>query len=188
MSPSPQFMEGLWVRKSFSAAGHTLLVYDYLLTFREEVVYIWDAPWTVVKILFLLNWYGNLNGQTVIRLEEALLVHDSQKFCQGFAVFTTCFMYVSTESVHILVLVLVLVRAWAIWGTRKRVTIILTWSYVGYILMLLTSSVRSLNTKNSGSLACFASFLLLSIKMVAPLVQFMFLDVIQVCVTKMPSM
>jgi hypothetical protein len=55
MSLSPQFMESLWVRKyvhisyditgfspvivyrTFSAAGHTLLVYDYLLTFRDEV-------------------------------------------------------------------------------------------------------------------------------------------------------
>ncbi|KAG1812825.1 uncharacterized protein BJ212DRAFT_1588845 [Suillus subaureus] len=163
MSPSPQFMEGLWVRKSFSAAGHTLLVYDHLLTFGDEFVYIWDAPWTVVKVLFLLNRYGNLIGQTAIRLEEAgLLAHNSQKFCQRFTIFTTCFMFVSTESIHILVLV----RAWAIWGTRKRLTNIFTWSYVGYVLMLLISSVHSLHARN---------------------IQFLFLDVTQVCVTIMPK-
>lgn len=163
MSLSSQFMEGLWVRKSFSAAGHTLLVYDYLLTFRDEFVYIWDAPWTVVKVLFLLNRYGNLIGQTAIQLEEVgLLAHNSQEFCQRFVIFTTCFMFISTESIHILVLM----RAWAIWGTRKHVTKILAWSYVGYILMLLAGSASNLNAKNH---------------------QFSFLDVIHVCVTIMPK-
>ncbi|KAG1738999.1 hypothetical protein EDB19DRAFT_1712426 [Suillus lakei] len=164
MSPSPQFMEGLWVRKSFSAAGHTVLVYDYLLTFRDEYVYIWKAPWTSVKILFLLIRYGSLIGQTAIRLEEAgLLAHGSQKFCQHFATFTTCFMFVSTESIHILVLV----RGWAIWGTRKRVTKILIWSYLSYIVMLLVCSSRSLLAGN---------------------VQFSFLDEIHVCVATMPKL
>ncbi|KAG2072385.1 hypothetical protein BDR04DRAFT_1230524 [Suillus decipiens] len=163
MSLSPQFMESLWVRKSFSAAGHTLLVYDYILTFRDEFVYIWKAPWTIVKVFFLLNRYGNLIGQTVIRLEEAgLLTHDSQKFCQCFAVFTTCFMFISIESIHILVLV----RAWAIWGTRKRVMSILAWSYVGYVVTLLVSSAYSVHAAN---------------------IRYLFLDVIQVCVTTMPD-
>ncbi|KAG2364681.1 hypothetical protein BDR07DRAFT_771309 [Suillus spraguei] len=163
MSLSPQFMKSLWVRKSFSAAGHTLLVYDYILTFRDEFVYIWNAPWTTVKVFFLLNRYGNLIGQTVIRLEEAgLLAHDSQKFCQCFAVFTTCFMFVSIESIHILVLV----RAWAIWGTQKRVKNILAWSYVGYVATLLVSSAYSVHAGN---------------------IQYLFLDVIQVCVTTMPD-
>ncbi|KAG2093114.1 uncharacterized protein F5147DRAFT_840531 [Suillus discolor] len=161
MPLSPQFMEDLWVRRSFSAAGHTLLVYDYLLTFREEVVYIWNAPWTFVKILFLLSRYGNLIGQTAIRLEEAgLLAHNSQEFCQRFAIFTTCFMFVSTESIHILVLV----RAWAIWGTRKYVANIIGWSYVGYIIMLLAGSAFNLHNDN---------------------IQFEFLDVIHVCTAKM---
>ncbi|KAG2143819.1 uncharacterized protein EDB93DRAFT_1291165 [Suillus bovinus] len=162
MSLSPQFMEGLWVRKSFSAAGHTLLVYDYLLTFREEFVYIWDSPWTVVKILFLFNRYGNLIGQTAIWLEEAgLLAHNSQEFCQGFSIFTTCFMFISTESVHILVLV----RAWAIWGTRRGVMNILAWSYVGYIVMLLVGATFHLHAYH---------------------LHFEFLQAIHVCVTKMP--
>ncbi|KAG1874460.1 hypothetical protein F4604DRAFT_745347 [Suillus subluteus] len=163
MSLSPQFMESLWVRKSFSAAGHTLLVYDYLLTLRDESVYIWDAPWTIVKVLFLLNRYGNLIGQTVVRLEEAgLLAHDSQKFCQCFAIFTSCFMFLSVESIHILVLV----RAWAIWGTQKRVTNILAWSYVIYVVTLLASTSYSLYAGN---------------------IQYLFLDVIHVCVTTMPK-
>ncbi|KAG2144277.1 hypothetical protein DEU56DRAFT_900131 [Suillus clintonianus] len=163
MSPSTQFMEGLWVRTAFSAAGHTLLVYDYLLTFKYEFFYIWKAPWTVVKILFLLNRYGNLIGQTAIRLEEAgLLAHGSQLFCQRFAIFTTCFMFISTESIHILVLV----RAWAIWGTRKRVTTILIWSYMLYVIMLLAGSANTLHISH---------------------IPYLHLDMIQVCVAEMPK-
>lgn len=163
MPLSLQFMEDVWVRRSFSAAGHTLLVYDYLLTFSEEFVYIWKSPWTAIKIMFLLSRYGNLIGQTVIRLEEAgLLAHDSQKFCQGFAIFSTCFMLVSVESIHILVLL----RAWAIWGTRRRVTNIFAWSYVVYIVVLMASSVWGLYTGN---------------------IHFQFLRVAQVCVATGPK-
>ncbi|KAG0698165.1 hypothetical protein DFH29DRAFT_1081921 [Suillus ampliporus] len=145
MSLTSQFMETLWVRKSFAAAGHTLLVYDYLLTLKDEISYIWNAPWTAVKVLFLLNRYGNLIGQTFIRLEEAgLLAHNSQEFCHRFAVSTTCFMFLSTESIHIIVLK----RAWAIWGTRKIVTKILIWSYVSYILLVVAASAYSVNASH----------------------------------------
>ncbi|KAG1771103.1 hypothetical protein EV702DRAFT_1202132 [Suillus placidus] len=199
MSLSPGFIEGLWVRKSFSAAGHTLLVYDYLLTFRDEAsfVYIWHAPWTVVKVLFLLHRYGNLIGQTAIRLEEAgLLAHNSQAFCRHFAIFTTCFMFASSElihstyiyrqSLHVLRVwgfsVLVLVRAWAIWGARKWVTNILAWSYVCYVVMLLYGSAHSLSTGNSGSFC--SDFIFIRNNGSASVVHFLFLDVIQSATSK----
>ncbi|KAG2157700.1 uncharacterized protein EDB93DRAFT_808902 [Suillus bovinus] len=163
MSLFLQFMEDLGVRESFSTAGHTLLLYDYFLTFGEEVDYIWDSPWTVVKITFLLSRYGNLIGQTTIRLEEAgLLAHHSQNFCRDFAIFTSCFMFVSIESMHILVLL----RTWVIWGTQKRVAKILTWSYAGYVVVMLSSSVYGLYAGD---------------------IQFQFLDVIQVCVATAPK-
>ncbi|KAG1880516.1 hypothetical protein C8R48DRAFT_167539 [Suillus tomentosus] len=182
MPLSLQFMEDVWVRRSFSAAGHTLLVYDYLLTFSEEFVYIWKSPWTAIKIMFLLSRYGNLIGQTVIRLEEAgLLAHDSQKFCQGFAIFSTCFMLVSVESIHILVLL----RAWAIWGTRRRVTNIFAWSYVVYIVVLMASSVWGLYTGNSRSLCTV--FIFIRKNGFASVVHFQFLRVAQVCVATGPS-
>lgn len=130
----PEFFHYIWVRKTLSTAGHTVLIYDYSLTFHDEVWYIWSAPWTIVKVMFLLNRYANLAGQTVIWLEEAgILAHDSQLFCQRFAMITTYFMILSSESIHILVLI----RAWAIWGTSRSVTNILVGSYATYVLILL---------------------------------------------------
>ncbi|KAG1738998.1 hypothetical protein EDB19DRAFT_1712409 [Suillus lakei] len=143
---SPEFFYDLWVRKSFSTAGHTLLVYDYFLTFNDEIWYIWNAPWTVVKVMFLINRYGNIVGQTFIRLEEAgLLAHNSQLFCQRFALVTSYFMILSSESIHILVLM----RAWAIWGTRRNVTKWLLGSYVSYVLILLGAATYGANDGTS---------------------------------------
>jgi hypothetical protein len=45
-------------------------------------MYIWNAPWTLVKVMFLINRYGNLLGQTFVLLEEAgLLTNNSQEVC-----------------------------------------------------------------------------------------------------------
>ncbi|KAG2364833.1 hypothetical protein BDR07DRAFT_749369 [Suillus spraguei] len=146
MAPSPEFMQDLWVRRILSTTGHTLLVYDYLLTLKDEVYYIWNRPWTVVKVLFLINRYGNLIGQTFIRLEEAgLLSHGSQVFCNRFTLSTSCFMFLSMESIHIIVLV----RTWAIWGTQKRMASILIWSYVFYVLVLIGTAAYNATTNHT---------------------------------------
>ncbi|KAG2032966.1 hypothetical protein BDR03DRAFT_968580 [Suillus americanus] len=163
MAPSPEFMQDLWVRKIFSTTGHTLLVYDYFLTLKDEVCYIWNRPWTVVKVMFIINRYGNLIGQTFIQLEEVgFLSHGSQVFCQRFAFVTACFMALSAESIHIIVLM----RTWAIWGTQKRVANILIWSYVSYILVLMGTATYGAITSH---------------------LQFAQLDVTHICVTTAPS-
>ncbi|KAG1805536.1 uncharacterized protein BJ212DRAFT_1303995 [Suillus subaureus] len=119
MAPSPEFMQDVWVRKMFCTTGHTLLVYDYFLTLKDEVCYIWNRPWTIVKVMFLINRYGNLIGQTFIRLEEAgLLSHGSQ---------VSRFIFLLSNCSHAYVGHL---------GTQKRVAKILIWSYAFYILVL----------------------------------------------------
>ncbi|KAG1842274.1 hypothetical protein DFJ58DRAFT_855428 [Suillus subalutaceus] len=161
MAPSPEFMQDLWVRKIFSTIGHTLLVYDYCLTLEDEVYYIWNSPWTVVKVMFLINRYGNLIGQTFIQLEETGLISHGSQFCQRFAFATACFMALSAESIHIIVLM----RTWAIWGTQKRVANILIWSYVSYILVMTGTATHGAITSH---------------------LQFAQLDVTHICVTDAP--
>ncbi|KAG2336879.1 hypothetical protein BDR05DRAFT_970807 [Suillus weaverae] len=113
--------------------------------------------------MFLINRYGNLIGQTVIQLEEAgLLSHGSQVFCHRFALFSSCFMVLSTESIHIIVLM----RAWAIWGTQKRMTNILIWIYVSYVLVLMGIVTYSVTTNH---------------------IEFSQLDVTHICVGTIPS-
>lgn len=66
-------------------------MYDHILTFDKEVSqdharedmkvmtytqveFIWQAPWTVTKVVFLLNRYGNLVCQTVVQLVWTAMV------------------------------------------------------------------------------------------------------------------
>ncbi|KAG2143808.1 uncharacterized protein EDB93DRAFT_1251860 [Suillus bovinus] len=161
---SSGFFYNIWVRKALSTVGHIVLIYDYFLTLDDEIQYIWSAPWTIVKVMFLINRYGNLVGQTIIRLEEAgILTHNLQSFCQRFAISTTCFMLLSSESIHILVLM----RAWAIWGTRKRETNILVGGYVFYVLILLAMNlIGAVHDSHE---------------------DFQYLDLVGICVSAMPE-
>ncbi|KAJ8591424.1 hypothetical protein M405DRAFT_735084 [Rhizopogon salebrosus TDB-379] len=152
MSIPIQFAQDLVVRKAFSAAGHSVLVYDYFLTLNDEILYIWNAPWTFVKVMFLVNRYGNLIGQTFIRLEEAgLLTNNSTKFCRSFVVITAIYMLLSSETIHILVLM----RAWAIWGTGKRTTRVLIWSYIVYLLIQMAGALITVKGGHISWLLCF---------------------------------
>ncbi|KAG9313226.1 hypothetical protein JVU11DRAFT_6686 [Chiua virens] len=135
MSIVPQsFLEDVWVRKTLGLVGYTCLIYDYLLTLDTEVDFIWCGPWTVTKVIFLFNRYGNIFGQTFIQvIETGWVVNGSHQLCNDFNLFITVFMVVSEESIHILVLL----RAWAIWGCRSTVAAALVCSYFIYLFCLL---------------------------------------------------
>ncbi|KAF9466771.1 hypothetical protein BDZ94DRAFT_1250737 [Collybia nuda] len=59
MAQNPEFPDlGQVGPLSFiAAAGVVTLLYDHLLTFDQEVRYVWKAKWTVPKFLFLLIRY-----------------------------------------------------------------------------------------------------------------------------------
>ncbi|KAF9220401.1 hypothetical protein BS17DRAFT_739351, partial [Gyrodon lividus] len=138
------FVQNLQIRKAFVAVGHTWLVYDFLLTFDDEVQYIWQAPWTIVKVTYLVNRYVNLVGQTFIRLEEFDIIgHRTQSFCKKFYLASFVFMMFCVESVH----VLVIMRAWAIWGCQRRVAIRLAVGYTIYIGSLIGAVTYTTKTQ-----------------------------------------
>ncbi|KAH7909564.1 hypothetical protein BJ138DRAFT_1155039 [Hygrophoropsis aurantiaca] len=138
MAVPVSFSEGLRVRGAFGVAGYTVFVWEHILTLKEEVRYIWQAPWTVSKASFLVSRYGNLVCLTFVRIEEAgLLSHGSGVWCHKFNLFAAVYMIVSGESIHILVLM----RAWAIWGCTKRVMVSLTSIYVTYLLLLVAMAI-----------------------------------------------
>ncbi|KAJ8591435.1 hypothetical protein M405DRAFT_814417, partial [Rhizopogon salebrosus TDB-379] len=86
--------------------------------------------------MFLVNRYGNLVGQTYIRLEEAgLFTYHSRPVCCSLTILLKYY------------LVLVLMRAWAIWGTRKRVTQVLIMGYICWVLMLMGATTYGINKK-----------------------------------------
>ncbi|KAG9315452.1 hypothetical protein JVU11DRAFT_3063 [Chiua virens] len=124
----------LFIRQLVAVAGQSLLVYDYFLTFNYELSYIWDARWTVVKAIFLFNRYGTLVGQSLYTLQQLdLFSTSSPKFCLYFQWYVAFFGILSGESIRILVIL----RAWAIWGCTYRVVVALTCVYVLYLAVCI---------------------------------------------------
>ncbi|KAF8555844.1 hypothetical protein OG21DRAFT_1521480 [Imleria badia] len=94
MSEPLQFLNELLISQFLVLAGDTILTYDYLLTFGLEMDYIWSAPWTTVKVLFLLNRYGTLISQIFLTLQQlGILNHGSRTKQLGL-----CFSYAHGRS------------------------------------------------------------------------------------------
>ncbi|KAN0088198.1 hypothetical protein V8E55_005255 [Tylopilus felleus] len=134
MSIPSTVLDQVFIRKLSVFAGYTFLLYDYLLTLGLEVEFIWDAPWTTVKTLFLFNRYLTLIGQTFIMLEETgYLSHNSERFCAAFQLFIPFFVIFSGESIRLLVAM----RACAILGCKRIVSVIWNILYVLYSFVIL---------------------------------------------------
>ncbi|KAF7344850.1 hypothetical protein MVEN_01646700 [Mycena venus] len=58
-------LQNVFITRYISAAGFVVLLYDHLLTFDDEVEYIWKAPATMEKFLFLFLRYMVLVFLTV---------------------------------------------------------------------------------------------------------------------------
>ena len=52
-----------------------ILFYDHLLTFGDEVQYIWSAPSTYAKYIFLLNRYTVLGILIAVAYGKHVLLH-----------------------------------------------------------------------------------------------------------------
>ncbi|KAG9313231.1 hypothetical protein JVU11DRAFT_6692 [Chiua virens] len=131
MESFQEAMHKVFLRQLFSVAGEAFLVYNYFITLRMEVDHIWSAKWTVAKALFLFNRYMNLVGQTVFTLQQLDVWHASSfKFCSHFLWFMGIFGFISGESIRILVLL----RAWAVWGCKRPVAVTLIGIYLFYFL------------------------------------------------------
>ncbi|TFK17658.1 hypothetical protein FA15DRAFT_760982 [Coprinopsis marcescibilis] len=56
--PLPIWVEQKVVANCLQAAISTALIVDYIETLPAEVTYVWAAPWTMIKVLFLLARYS----------------------------------------------------------------------------------------------------------------------------------
>ncbi|KAI6044381.1 hypothetical protein EDC04DRAFT_362551 [Pisolithus marmoratus] len=125
---TPAFIYDVWLQRAAVVAGYTLLVYDYLLTLSDEVEYIWKAPWTPVKSVYLANRYIVLLGQTFVCIQATGFVAAATGV---YAIFLAIYILVSLETAH----VLVVIRAWAIWGGNRH---ILQSVVLGYVVCLVS--------------------------------------------------
>ena len=58
--------------------GISLKIYDYTLTFNMEKSLMWNAPWSVAKVLFLLTRYVVFSDITIVVWREYVYLTPGQ--------------------------------------------------------------------------------------------------------------
>ncbi|KAI6126102.1 hypothetical protein EDD16DRAFT_354535 [Pisolithus croceorrhizus] len=139
---TPAFIYDVWLQKAAVVAGYTLLVHDYFLTLSDEVEYIWSAPWTPVKSIYLANRYIALLGQTVICMQTTGFVAAVTGGCEFYAIFFGAYILVSLETAH------VFLRAWAIWGGNRRILWFVVIAYVTSLVSIVAAVTKGQDFSN----------------------------------------
>ncbi|KAF9261833.1 hypothetical protein L218DRAFT_904922 [Marasmius fiardii PR-910] len=98
----------------FNVAASCLFVYDFLLNIDLEYQFIWKAPWSIFKILFLLQRYLPF-FDTVVLDQYFIGYSTSFRPCITLYRITT---WCSITGIFLSEIVLGF-RLWAIWGGRK---------------------------------------------------------------------
>jgi len=110
-----------------------ILIFDWLLMFEMEVSYIWQAPWNMMKVLYILSRYMPFIDITVavlyvsgdiLPVEICKILHQyvSVTYCVGLWIANASFM----------------LWTWVVWGKKKSLGIGLA---VFYVMSLLTFMV-----------------------------------------------
>ncbi|THG95546.1 hypothetical protein EW026_g6124 [Hermanssonia centrifuga] len=157
--PSYDVAVSLLATKYLAASGLICVLWDHMLTFTDEVKYIWiGGRWDYVRVLFLLNRYMNEagllytaymacihhwihRGVLVILLANEQTGYERSARCVGFmtAIATLAVISISTANVFMTL------RYYALWDHRRSVIVAL-WSAFGvsymtiFVLFILTVS------------------------------------------------
>ncbi|CEL53936.1 hypothetical protein RSOLAG1IB_06718 [Rhizoctonia solani AG-1 IB] len=145
-------LELVHVRASryLSAAGYVLLLYDHLLTLQDEVKLIWPGPWSLVKILFLINRYSVPLVLTINSWEMSGFTGPNSTTVSThhmFLIVVYCRRWVPIEGyIEITSLgvsnFLLLLRVHALYGRSRRVLVFLVILYgLTYISILVTATL-----------------------------------------------
>ncbi|KAF8552125.1 hypothetical protein OG21DRAFT_1486466 [Imleria badia] len=72
-SATQSALNSLQKNNYLSVAMLIAVVYDYVLTFSDEIEYIWMKPWTGVSTMFILVRYAGLCAMTIVCLRTSFL-------------------------------------------------------------------------------------------------------------------
>ncbi|KAF9014292.1 hypothetical protein BDQ17DRAFT_1230581, partial [Cyathus striatus] len=96
-------------------------VYDYLLTFEHEVNLVWNAPWGVMNLTYILARYVPF---IMIGMIDRVASDVSATRCKSLFLLTTCSLTLLPEAV-------LTIRTWAVCGRRRWLGIVLLFYYIG---------------------------------------------------------
>jgi len=107
-----------------------ILLYDYVLTFGEEVEFIWKQKISVGSILFLFNRYMPMIDLVIAMNSYTNRAIQQDKFCLPWVRID---VWITVLCVGIID-VLLLLRTWALWGRSRTILICLSVLLVACIL------------------------------------------------------
>ncbi|KIK52287.1 hypothetical protein GYMLUDRAFT_49989 [Collybiopsis luxurians FD-317 M1] len=132
------------IRNSRSAyasviAPFTILLYDCFLTFDQEITYIWNSHWTMVKILYLFaKYYGLVHLAFTLIVSSAS--NPSAESCKMYLWWTTLGgPIIFTTSVNLILGL----RLYALYQSSKLVLALIVFLTIGEFVAELWGSVNS---------------------------------------------
>ncbi|KAI0701244.1 hypothetical protein C8T65DRAFT_656546 [Cerioporus squamosus] len=81
-------LDALERARYLSIASSCCLLYDYMLTFNDEIRYFWDGPWSLSRSLFFLNRYVPFIVMTPIIVLRICYVYSKNLLIRGLVVGT----------------------------------------------------------------------------------------------------
>ncbi|KAG1730448.1 hypothetical protein EDB19DRAFT_2027476 [Suillus lakei] len=115
----------LQIAKYANISGLAILVFDYCITFQEEVHWTWSRPWGLTRIIFTISRYlpfvgAGLTAYGALRVDGPCSTSLAENIIHTISI---------TAAEGLLV-----IRTWAFWKMSKRVLIgLLTYSVVTII-------------------------------------------------------
>lgn len=127
--------------KYMTLVGFTVVFWDHICTFSDEVQFIWTAPKSFVKLLFLANRYITLACMAVAACLTSRLEHMSDAGCLVSVGLLGCFEMGSLASWDLLLLF----RVQALWAGHRRIivatSILYCVTYIGHAGVGLLSGI-----------------------------------------------
>ncbi|PIL37512.1 hypothetical protein GSI_01206 [Ganoderma sinense ZZ0214-1] len=124
-----QYYHDLFFARAVTLAGYAILVAEAFEALPDEARHIWPARWSTVKVLYVINRYGNLVLLGASTLQTlGIWRSTAHDFCYNSTLALSLIQFTSYASVH----VLVLLRAWATWGRHVKILLVLAALFVVY--------------------------------------------------------
>jgi len=109
----------------------TIVGYDYILTFSDEIKNVWQKPWTWVSTLFVIIRYIGLLETCILAVVGGILLPGPVAACTALIVIGD-WGYMVFLAAADLVMIL---RVYALWGHNKVVLAILMFIWVAQVVI-----------------------------------------------------
>ncbi|KAL4257132.1 hypothetical protein AB1N83_009511 [Pleurotus pulmonarius] len=137
MEDTPKIIHSLTLVRQGSyilISSGALLVYDYILTVSDEGYLVWNAPWSLGKVLFLLTRYPAFID-VAVSIYHAVAPSIRPETCE-LAYNVSGWMIIIGMIIAELIMV---IRVWALWGNSKIIGVILViLSIIGIVIAVIS--------------------------------------------------